>query len=1089
MRLTRFGLVLSLLAGGLGLALAPASAAAQNGTVSGQVTDKETGQGLQGARVQLAGTSLSALSAQDGRYTIRNVPAGSYEVRVVLVGFSAGRASVTLAAGGSVTADFALAAVPYSLEEVVTTATGEQRKLELGNNIASIKADEVVTVAQPQNLASLISGRAAGVQILQSSGTTGTGTRIRIRGANSLTYTNEPVIFVDGIRIESGAGSLAIGTGGQSPSRINDINPDEIEDIEIVKGPSAATLYGPQAANGVIIIKTKRGKAGKTRWNFFTEQGVSRDFRDYPDTYRQLTRGYNSFADVTSGASARKNICPLQDIASQAAINGISCVNTPLVLQVDNPINSESVYRTPRREQYGANVSGGSETAQYFISGEFENEGGVFTMPESEIDRVLRLSGRTSLREDELHPNNFRRVNLRSNITAQLAPTTTLQVNAGYLQSNLRLPNNDNSVLGIISSHFTGNGVRCEPVVNALNFSGTWNPTGSSVNLCGPASEATQYPQGRTRWGFQQPGETFQQIRNQRIQRVTGAMNLNTRFNSWLNGRVGAGVDYTQRDDRANQRWGEGPKFSNFATGFIDDIRTRIFQYTVDGALSATTRLNDAVGSRTTLGVQYLRDIFNQNYAGNLGMGPGVNNLNAGAQFFVGEATTENANLGLYLEQQFSIKDRLFLTGAIRRDEASALGGDVGGVYLPKASVSYVLSDMAGFPSAFSLFRLRGSFGEATVLPGPNDAIPFYTGITGTLTGGGDASGVLLSNFANPLLKPERAREFEAGLDIGLARDRVVLEGTYFNKKTRDAIIAVPTPASVGTPTTQIQNRGSVKNEGVEASIRAAILTGRTVSWDLTLAGSRTWNKVVALGPTEADTNPIIFNANDQRHAVGFTAGSYWDRRIRGWNDGQNNWGASCTGAALAAVRQDGIIAGCEVAMDTLFSEIGSSFPLSEVALNTFFRFFNNRVVVGGQVDYRGGHRLLNLTQDFRCRSSSNCLELYDNNTPESDRLRLAANRYLPNATFLSNAGYMEDGWFMRLRELSVTFNFPTQWSRALKSDNVSLTVTGRNLGLRDNYTGLDPEVNGQGQGNFAIRDFLTQPPIQYFSARLNVSF
>ena len=140
------------------------------------------------------------------------------------------------------------------------------------------------------NVASLLQGKAAGVAILPSSGTTGTGTKIRIRGANSISLTNEPLIVIDGAYTDRGTNSLSIGTGGQAPSRLNDLNPEDIQSIEVVRGPSAATLYGGDAANGVIVVTTKRGKAGRTQWNAWLEQGVLNDNNEYPDNYRSFGR-------------------------------------------------------------------------------------------------------------------------------------------------------------------------------------------------------------------------------------------------------------------------------------------------------------------------------------------------------------------------------------------------------------------------------------------------------------------------------------------------------------------------------------------------------------------------------------------------------------------------------------------------------------------------------------------------------------------------------------------------------------------------------------------------------------------------------
>ena len=263
-------------AGGVVCALALAAvslAEAQQSSVGGVVTDEATGQPLEAARVLLTGVNRIEATNQEGRYLFRNVAPGSYAVRVLRLGYRPATGSANVAPGEAVTLDFALTGAPVQLDEIVTTATGEQRKLEVGNVVATIDAARIAEESPIAEFGNLLSGRAAGVQVQKSGGTTGTGTRIRIRGSNSVSLSNEPLYYIDGIRMESGAVSTTLDIGGHGagvavgPSRINDINPEDIESIEIVKGPAAATLYGIQASNGVVRITTKRGRAGRARWN------------------------------------------------------------------------------------------------------------------------------------------------------------------------------------------------------------------------------------------------------------------------------------------------------------------------------------------------------------------------------------------------------------------------------------------------------------------------------------------------------------------------------------------------------------------------------------------------------------------------------------------------------------------------------------------------------------------------------------------------------------------------------------------------------------------------------------------------------
>jgi outer membrane receptor protein involved in Fe transport len=232
------------------LATASSAVEAQQSSIGGVVTDEATGQALEGARVIIVGPNRIEATNQEGRYLFRNVAPGSYGLRVLRLGYRPVTDSANVAPGEAVTVDFALAPAPVQLDEIVTTATGEQRRLEVGNVIATIDAARVAEEAPIAEFGNLLSGRAAGVQVQKSGGTTGSGTRIRIRGSNSVSLSNEPLYYIDGIRMESGATSSTLDIGGfgqgvgAAPSRINDLNPEDIESIEIVKGPAAATLYG-----------------------------------------------------------------------------------------------------------------------------------------------------------------------------------------------------------------------------------------------------------------------------------------------------------------------------------------------------------------------------------------------------------------------------------------------------------------------------------------------------------------------------------------------------------------------------------------------------------------------------------------------------------------------------------------------------------------------------------------------------------------------------------------------------------------------------------------------------------------------------
>jgi TonB-dependent SusC/RagA subfamily outer membrane receptor len=263
--------------------------AARAGTVSGRVTDVATGRPVGAAQVTVVGTNLGAVTDDNGRYTVRGVPARAVTLRAIRIGYAEQTAPVAAPAGGGAAQDFALRPLAVTLAQVVTTATGEQRRVEVGNAITRLDATALVQERPVTSVSDLLTARAAGVQVLPPN-TTGAGARIRIRGTNSLSLSNDPIYVVDGVRVTGSSASSSIDNGNTSPSRAADLNPDEIETLEVVRGPSAATLYGTDAANGVIVITTKRGRVGRPRWEAYTEQGLVTDRNAYPTAYSPFGR-------------------------------------------------------------------------------------------------------------------------------------------------------------------------------------------------------------------------------------------------------------------------------------------------------------------------------------------------------------------------------------------------------------------------------------------------------------------------------------------------------------------------------------------------------------------------------------------------------------------------------------------------------------------------------------------------------------------------------------------------------------------------------------------------------------------------------
>jgi TonB-dependent SusC/RagA subfamily outer membrane receptor len=386
--------------------VSPMTAIAQGrGVIAGQVTG-QGGAPLAGARVTVTGTSLRALTGDNGTYRITNVPAGPTSVTAQMLGYSPRTQRVTVPDGGIVTANFALEQAPLQITGVVVTATGrEESTREIGSSVGHLETANVPLAATP-TASDLLAGKVTGVVVTQSSGTTGGGSRVRIRGANSMSLSNAPLIIVDGIRVESSEISLGPGVGGQSPSRLDDLNPNDIESIDVLKGPAAAALYGTAAANGVIQVTTKRGQAGRSDFRVWTESGRLSETGHFPNNVLAL--------------DASGNLCSIVLQSQGRCSVATTYTSNPLEDPATSPFQRGS------RQAVGGSVSGGAEVATYYLSSSYQQEQGV------------------------LPQNQLQRMQVQANTTGRIGDRLNVGANVSYLTNRMELPLSDNALFGII---------------------------------------------------------------------------------------------------------------------------------------------------------------------------------------------------------------------------------------------------------------------------------------------------------------------------------------------------------------------------------------------------------------------------------------------------------------------------------------------------------------------------------------------------------------------------------------------------------------------------------------------------------------
>jgi len=976
-----------------GFAAGPVSA---QGTVSGQITDKSNQQPIGGAAVLIVGTSLQARTGREGRYSITNVPPGRYQVQVRFIGYATATQPVSVTAGQSTALDVALTPAAVPLDVVVVSATGEeQQKRELGNNVGTIDAAKISQLAAPTNTADLLNSRVPGVEVMQSGGTTGSGSRIRIRGATSLSLRNEPIIVVDGIRIDNTpqAGNLENFTGGQAPSRLNDLNPEDFESVEVVKGPSAAVLYGTDAANGVIQIRTKQGRPGPTKWTAYAEGGSRNDMGDWPANY---------FSRQANGSSCR--------LSSQA--RGVCTI-----VGVDsfNPLVQNSPFRTGARQEYGVSAEGGNEATTFYVSGGFQRERGVF------------------------QSNDLRQTNLRVNLRNQVSRLMDISATIGYVSSVLALPQNDNNDQGIVASGLLG----------------------YAFDTAAPGAGVTD-PNGGYR--FLTPQQAYQIGVSQRIERFTGGLNVNFRPASFLTLTGAAGYDVTNQGDNQLTPPGVIPLDQNRLDGNANANRAQIFAYTATFAAKGSFRLSPVVTSNTTVGVQFFKNVFQQVQASGRKVVAGTGGLGGIVVPSVGDTTAPFVTVGGYVEEQVGVRDRLYLTAAMRADKNSAFGTNFANIKYPKLSGSWVVSEEPFFPRPdwLASLRLRAAWGKSGRAPGTLDALHFFHPVA-VATNGTDVPGITIGGAGNANLKPEQTREFETGFDADFIDRRLHLEATYYNKDSKDGLIAVQLAPSVGESFTRFLNLGEVGNKGIELLLTADLLTRPDFTWSVTASAWGNKNRVLK---TDSINSPIIFGLGGatQRHQVGYPAGGYWGTSYT-YND----------------LNGDGLINPLtEITFGDSDTFQGSSVPTRGASLSTEVSFLRHFTAFA-QFDGRWGNKLDNSTEAFRCIFGI----CHGARVLGSSLADQAAALTAPSV----ETGFYQDAGFIKLREVSLTYIAPATWAARFGASSLSITAAGRNLATWTKYRGPDPEVNDIGQFNFSQADFLTQPPVRQFFARVNVSF
>ena len=1040
---------LRLVAVALALSGNPALVAAQHASITAVVKDS-AGRPIHQAQVRVVGFAAGGLTNVAGTLALRDITPGLVTLRVLRVGFEEQKRTITAVAGADATIEFHLIPVAFSLAPVVTTATGEQRRVEVGNSVDAINAAQLVDVVPIRSVDDLLNSRTSSFVV--TSGTqSGSGSRMRIRGPSSLSLSNQPIFIVDGIRINSSAADFAWlfpgpGTGGSTPSRLLDIAPEELETVEVIKGPSAAALFGTSAANGVVVMTTRRGNVGAPQWRTWLEAGVLDDRNAYPTAYTLFGKQPGQTAE------AAFLFCNLQRVGTgQCGIDSVARLN---IFSVDSltPVARGS------RVQYGAQVGGGTESIRYHLSAAREDETGVMKLPLFERHRFARENA--TLHDWTDRPNVLGKTNLRGNLNVVVSPTLDLALSSNMINLAQRYSLDSNATAGLGSQVFGGPGcIVCSPdrVVQ---------------------SAAGQPPLNTPLFGYRAwtPGYTWQEKNEQGVDRFIVSGTANWRPASWIESRLTIGSDLTDRVDNNLVLNGEGPPITvTYRNGTAQVEHANERSTTVEWVGLATSHPRQGVALRSSAGIQYVNSTLEISAASGRELPPGGQTPNGAVTRSGASLTTFSRTLGAFLEEAAAINDRLFLSVALRTDQNNAFGTRFQHVYYPRASASWVISDEAFFPSSgwFDQFRVRIAYGTSGVQPLSNDAVAFYTASTQSLRGT-DVSGLQATSPGNPDLRPERSSEWEGGFDALLFGRRAQVQVTRYDKRTADALLSATVAPSLGTANSIRDNLGAVRNSGWEFVVGGRPLDGRMVGLDVSVSWSTNRNMLLSLGGTP----PQINEANASRVVEGYPLFGYWERKILSFSDRN--------GDGLITYWPDTSKTEIVVSDSVLF--LGSAAPRRLGSLTTGADLWSGRVRVQTHFDYRGGHFVYNGSERIRCGSRSNCAGRMNPDAPLDEQAAVIAALEHPLRT---NGGYIHPADAVRFRELSVQWILSERLSRSLfRSRRGSIVVSARNIKHWSRYRGVDPEADFRASLDSDYgQELQTLGPVRYIVTRLNLVF
>lgn len=1037
---------------------------AQSRTITGTITSATDNEPLPGATVLVKGTTTGTITDLDGKYVLV-VPQDKDVLVFTFLGFKMHEETI----GARNVINVSLEEDVLGLETVVVTALGiPKEKLSLGVSTQEVGGDRVASSGET-NLIEGLSAKAAGVQVVGSSGSPGASSKIIIRGPSTFTNENQPLVVIDGVPIDNSTNSTVAGdypfnanlNGVNNSNRAIDVNPDDIESINILKGPAAAALYGSRAGSGAIIITTKRGnKAGD----------------------KAVHINFSSTLEVNQVS----NIPAQQQLYAQGTGGG--------------KINNDGVV-----EPEGNFIEADPGPDQLWDT---DDDGSAGTA--SSWGPLLSNIGLTATD----NPGDFFETGLTYNNNLAISGGTdrgSLRLSIGNTQDNGVIPNSnyDRTSVRVNSDMRIWDKFRIAADGNYINSGGTRSQNGSNLSgvmlslLRTPVSydlsSGYEYPTGANRNYFSAYDNPYWTINNNpftdNVNRLLG--NFSAIYTPWDWATVTYRIGTDSYTDERKQIFAIGSNDpANAPGGQIEENSIRYNQVYSDLIISGSKDLNENFSLNVTLG-NNLTDIdINYLYARGRDLTiPDYYNLSNASDLYASQSTTKQRSAAFFGELGLDFKSLIFLSVSGRNEWSSTYGPNQGSAFFPSVSGAFVFSELMNTNNIFSFGKIRAAYAQAGIEPQPYSANtyfipPLYTdgftdGYSFPYLGQSGFGYSQLNTLGNPDLKPERLTGTEAGLELKFWKGRIDFDMTVYKQESSDILLVKPIASTSGFSYVY-DNAGAMVNKGIELTLNADIVKKKDLTWNIGGNFSKNENEVTQLADG-VDEIEIEAGFGDPGAYVivgqpyGLLYGSQW-----AYNDNGDLLIDGSTGLPI---------------FDTISGVIGDPYPDWLMNINTALTW--KGLTLSGLLDIRKGGDIWNGTNARMNRIGiSEASGERDHTFVIEGVIEQPDGSYTPNNIEIAPEDYwgdylgdfgassqaIQDGGWVRLREVKLAYQFNLDPKNVVKALNIS--ATGRNLWLKTDYTGVDPENSLTGAGsNISGFDWFNNPGTKSYLFTVSASF